>query len=396
MPADTSVKYFHSAMPGAPVLSGTAGSLINVLDACLVNGFGVSAVASLVVAGGVATATISGGHSGEVGSVMLVAGATPSGLNGEKKLLSVGAGNTTLTFDATGISDQTATGSITVKMAGAGWLKSFSGTNLAAYKSGDVAASQCLLRVDDTAAKVARVVGYESMTGISAGTGPFPTATQRSGGTFWAKSNVADGSGRLWVLVADTRMAYLIMRYHSSYTTSTNFVAFGDLLSVKSGDAWGCVLSGYSSDLSGSAPGDANDYGTMRAAGGADELFLARSHTALGGSCRANKSFAIPILPSASTAFASGSGPQRYPNGPDSGIWVGPHYISESTDQSIRGMSPGFFCCPQWVPYDWVAFNFSMTGVSQLPGRELRVNTFGADIAALCGFAFFDVTGPWR
>lgn len=38
MTADTSVKYLHSAMPGAPVLSGTAGSLISVLDACLVNG----------------------------------------------------------------------------------------------------------------------------------------------------------------------------------------------------------------------------------------------------------------------------------------------------------------------------------------------------------------------
>jgi hypothetical protein len=125
--ADTSVKLLHSAMPGAPVLSGTAGALINVLDACLVDGFGVSAVASLVVAGEVATATMSGGHSGEVGSVMTVAGATPSGLNGEQKVLSVGGGNTTLTFDATGIADQTATGSITIKMSGAGWGRRFQG-----------------------------------------------------------------------------------------------------------------------------------------------------------------------------------------------------------------------------------------------------------------------------
>jgi hypothetical protein len=97
---DTSVKYFHSGLTGAPVLSGTAGSLVAVLDACLVNGFAVSAVASLVVASNIATATISGGHSAEVGSVVLVSGATPSGLNSEKKVLSVGAGNTTLTFDA--------------------------------------------------------------------------------------------------------------------------------------------------------------------------------------------------------------------------------------------------------------------------------------------------------
>ena len=35
--AYTGVKYFHSELPGAPVLSGTAGSLQAVLDACLVN-----------------------------------------------------------------------------------------------------------------------------------------------------------------------------------------------------------------------------------------------------------------------------------------------------------------------------------------------------------------------
>jgi hypothetical protein len=51
----------------------------------------------------------------------------------------VGAGNTTLTFDAPGISDQTATGTISLKLAGAGWSKAFTGTNLAAYKSNNVA-----------------------------------------------------------------------------------------------------------------------------------------------------------------------------------------------------------------------------------------------------------------
>jgi hypothetical protein len=96
-------------------------------------------VASLVVASNIATATISGGHSAEVGSVVLVSGATPSGLNSEKKVLSVGAGNTTLTFDAPGISDQTASGTISLKLAGAGWSKEFTGTNLAAYKSNNVA-----------------------------------------------------------------------------------------------------------------------------------------------------------------------------------------------------------------------------------------------------------------
>lgn len=392
MPADTSVKYFHSAMPGAPVLSGTAGARIAVLDACLVNGFGVAAVTSLVVSGGVATATMSGGHSAEIGSVVLVSGATPSGLNGEKKTLSVGGGNTTLTFDATGISDQTASGTISLKLAGAGWLKSFSGTNLAAYQSGNVAASQCLLRVDDTAAKTSRVVGYETMTAISTGSGPFPTATQRSGGSWWTESTVADGSARAWTVVADDRMFYMLTAYHPTYPAGGEFVAFGDVIPVKSGDAWACVLSGYASDKSGGNPGDTNDYGVLRNA--ADELYFARSFSAVGGAAPGYKAFPL-LVPSTSTGWASGNGPMQYPNGPDMGLYLGKMNVFESFYAALRGVSPGLYCCPQNLPPGLFAANARIASTDNLVGRELRVAPFGAG-ATTAAFAFFDTTGPWR
>ena len=391
MPADTTVKYFHSAMAGAPVLSGTAGALINVLDACLVNGFAVSAVASLVVASGVATATISAGHSGEIGSVMLVSGATPSGLNGEKKVLTVGGGNTTLTFDATGIADQTATGTISVKLAGAGWVKSFTGTNLAAYKSGNGAATACLLRVDDTGGKTARCVGYETMTAISTGTGPFPTSVQRSGGTWWTKSTVADGSARPWVLVADDRTFYLLTAYHPTYPAGGAMMAFGDLVPVKSGDAWSCVLSGYASDKSAAAPGDNNDYATMALVTG--ELYLARFYTAVGGAAVAYKAFPL-LVPSASTIITSGQGPMPYPNGPDSGLYLTPLNIFETVWNSLRGLSPGIFCCPQTLPLGLFASSARIAAVDNLLARDLRVVPVGAGTAGT--FAFFDTTGPWR
>lgn len=48
----TAVKFFHSEMPSAPVLSGTAGSLLAILDACLVNGWGLMTATSVVVSGG--------------------------------------------------------------------------------------------------------------------------------------------------------------------------------------------------------------------------------------------------------------------------------------------------------------------------------------------------------
>ncbi len=79
----TAVKYYDSTMSGAPSLSGTAGALVGVLDACLVDGFGSVTVDSLTVASNVATATISGGHQfamiGNTGPVITIAGANPSG-----------------------------------------------------------------------------------------------------------------------------------------------------------------------------------------------------------------------------------------------------------------------------------------------------------------------------
>ena len=67
---------FDSSMTGAPVLSGTAGALRAVLKACMVDGFGAGAVATLTVAAGTATASFAGAHPYSVGTIAQVAGAT--------------------------------------------------------------------------------------------------------------------------------------------------------------------------------------------------------------------------------------------------------------------------------------------------------------------------------
>lgn len=393
MPADTSVKYLHSLMPGAPVLSGTAGSLIAVLDACLVNGFAVSAVASLVVSANVATATIAAGHSAEVGSVVTVSGAAPGGLNGEKKVLSVNVAKTTLTYDATGIGDQAATGAISLKLAGAGWSKPFSGANLAAYRSLNVAATGCYLRVDDTGARVARCVGYESMTGISAGSGPFPNRVQLSGGAYWPKSNASDATARRWAVVADDRQFYVLVGTVATNGASGAVFSFGDLLPKKTGDAWACVLSGFASDISGSA-GLNDDYPTMKAGVTADSLWLARAFFGTGGSQPAFKTF-DPVINN-NTGMASGSGVLPFPNGPDGGLYLGPHRIIETGVLSLRGESAGLYCSPQAIADTWISEPTYLDGIGNLPGRRVLAMPYGGLSGNLSGFVFFDVTGPWR
>lgn len=148
MPLQTDVKFFTSDMPGAPTLNKAAGAIIPVLDACLVNGFDTKTLDSLVVSSNVATATIAAGHSYRKYAVIEISGATPSGLNGQHRITSTTG--TTFTFETTGIADQTATGTITAKMAPAGWSKPFTGTNEAVYAPNKVGASSAFFRVIDT------------------------------------------------------------------------------------------------------------------------------------------------------------------------------------------------------------------------------------------------------
>ena len=99
MTTDTSVKYFDSTMAGAPVLNASIGSMMAILDACLVNGWAVTSADNITVANGVATLHVAAGHPfKKVGQVMLVAG-NGNALDGEQKITAMTA--TTLVFAAT-------------------------------------------------------------------------------------------------------------------------------------------------------------------------------------------------------------------------------------------------------------------------------------------------------
>ena len=196
---------FDSSQPGAPSLPGVAGALRTLLKACLVDGFGAGAVATLTVSAGVATATYAGAHPFKVGYVAQYAGATPAGLNGNKVILS--ATGTSVTFAAPGVPDGAATGTITSKAAPAGWVELFPGAlaNVLAVKPSAAEASGSVLRLDDTGTTTARVVGYEFLSAISTGDGAFPTEAQVPGGLYWPKSNVASTASRPWWVFADER-----------------------------------------------------------------------------------------------------------------------------------------------------------------------------------------------
>lgn len=392
-PVDTSVKYLHSAMVGAPVLSGTAGALIAVLDACLVNGWGLKSVDSLVIVNNVATTNIASGHSAEVGSVVEIAGATPATLNGEQKVTAVTA--TSVSFATSGLTDQTATGAITLKLASLGWSKPFSGTNLAAYRSNDVTGTRMFLRVDDTATQNARVSGYENLTAISTGTGQFPTAIQLSGGGYWGKSNQANTTARGWTICGDSRGFYIFIQNHSLYSNSNLSYFFGDISSVKSNDPYACILSmgiGDESINSNQISGLHTQTFSSTA-----YAYIARSYTGIGS---ANTAFRYASNMWSNSSYYSGdynnANLTPFPNPADGGLYTTPVLVTEGGTRALRGFLPGFYVIPQSVPLNQFAPRDTVVGITGLPSKTLRATWHNSSSTDGSSVSLIETTGPWR
>ncbi len=389
----TSVRYFHWQMPGAPELTRTQGSLIAILDACLVNGFNLRPVTTLVVDAGVATVTTATAHGYEVDTVVRISGASPAGLNGDHRVLS--ATSTTFTF-ATAQPNGTASGSIEARLAPAGWEKPFSGTNIGVYRSPNPESTRFFLRVDDSGVALtdARVVGFESMTDANTGTNAFPTTTQLSGGAFWPKADWGEASTpRAWVIIADDRTFYYWC--HTMTNTSTHGRAgavqgFGDFTPLNSADAFACYLAGYPSVIGGSS-------GTQPPLGGESGLvWIARSHTGFAGAeAHQTRPLAARNVSTSSISGASGFGP--FPNPADNSLILAPAVFT-SSNMGLRGYARGLW----WVCNAVAAANFTtrtkVDGVGPLTGKRFMslkdsAPSTGGGVAPC---VFVDIKGPWE
>jgi hypothetical protein len=377
--------WYTSAMAGSVQLPGQPGKLIDVIDSCLISGFGSKTLSSLTVASGLATATVSTGHEFLDHVVALVEGSTPSGLNGKKRITVINS--TTFTFDATGISDQTATGTITAKMAPPGtWTKAFSGTNTAAYQSTDIASLGMYCRVDDSAGTYARVRGYLTIadqTEMDADNGAtgFPNNTQMSGGGYWHKSNASSSATRAWALYADEAAFYLFTDPVNDGTFGGGGM-FGDAATDIAIDPYSCMVN-YSSSSN-----PAVSLTVINTFGGTAAAALARSISGTGGSV-----LSVHHSNSRSTTMGYGAGAMPVYNAAAVDLRLWPVEAWE-TDAYCRGLMPGL-----WNPVvKFASLAHSGTvkqGIVSLPGRQIRLQITGAAGSGYytCGI---DITGPWR
>lgn len=377
--ADTSVKWFHSAMQDAPVCSGTVGALIQILDACLINGFSVRTPDSVVVSGGVATVSISAGNPYDKHAVIEVAGASDPTLNAQWRVAS--ASGSSFTFDCPGVADGTISGA-TIKRAGAGWGKPFSGTNLAVYQSLASDSTQLYLRVDDTDARYARARGYETMSDVSAGVGPFPTLGQHVETSWnWIKSDTINATARDWAVIADDRFMWVMIKASNSATYGRIPHYFGDAIPFDPLDKYCCVITASNTNQ----PTGANHPCAVVGFASSDHgRYYARNYEGTSG-------------PIKHTAFSVSSA-----------LWVGDIAAATAIPGSIRVAGPVFLAAATTTSF---GFRAKLPGV--LPTLErpefadlsvhenddkaiLAVTIVGRSGSENRVISLFDISGPWR
>lgn len=401
-PVDTSVKHFLSTMTGAPALSGTVGSMIALLDALLVTGFDTKTLTSLTVVGGVATAAFSGQHSAIVDSVILVAGVAGgpagwAGHNGEQKVTAVGAG---LVRFATTLPDGTYTGTISIKMAPAGWVKAFAGTNIAVYQSTDPQSSKMLLRVDDSNAQFVRVRGFETMQDANIGTGLFPLDSQQGGGGYWPKSSAASNNPVGWAFAADSRFFYISTLPGTANAANRqigNIRAFGDpVVTRPSGDAYACLLNYSTSGTS------YTQFDNCLSSTSAGISACARAYSGL-GSCVLHKLNVWGGGASAAQTSGITGIHGAFPNPIDGGLYLARRFIGTADNNFPRAEIPGSYQMLQSAGYDNFRSGDRVPGTGALTGKTLvAVHGSGGnnfDYTSSSGntsVLFIDVTGPWR
>lgn len=403
----TDVKIYRSSDPGAPTLTGSAGKIVNLLKTCLVDGYNEITIDSMTRNGSIVTCTVSSGNIFPEYAVIEISGAIQNEYNGLHRVQ--GVSSTQFTFELPeGVTPETpATGTITAKIAPAGWEMPFisADNNRAVFKSADPSSTGLFLYVDDTNAATyrARVKGYESVTDIDTRTYPFPYSVDDSAWVYWRKSSDS-GTARDWTLIADSRLFYLyIDQFCQVY-------AFGDVKSFIPGDSYNCIVAGDWSE--------SNDYyGGIFSWNVVEKMvpgaYIARGISGSQGDARIINANVISSALINNSAYAYYSFPSptgrwrcEYPLASSGGIMVYPVVIREKNGSyaSVRGIYSGAYD-PSVADGD-SGIHKQILEIDAMPGRIfLFLKILGAyyqgpgtsrNYGRRSGAVGFDIIGPWE
>lgn len=344
------VRIYRSTDAAAPVLTGVAGSLVALLDACLVNGYG-----ALTAAGWTKAFT-----------------AANKGAYKQNLTASNNAAGMLLYVDDTG--------------PGAGGAKEARATGF-----------ETMTAITPTGTGQFPTAG-QSAIGV--------------GAVVIRKSATADATARAWTLIANGQTIYLFIE-SGDQTAPLGALAFtfGDFKSYKTGDQYAVQIIGRQTEnVAGSQYEPLQGIGGAAAMNLGNKMFghyIARSWTGLGGSVQCVKTADWGKLGSSTTNndatalihqwsadanllwnnaaanFTIGRNSSKVqlstPNGPDGGLWLSPLFLGHNF--SLRGYLPGLWCPLHDRPF---SHNDTLTIASgSLTGKSMICQQISAYIGGL-------------
>ena len=376
------VKFIHSGMRGAPKKSGTPGCVPAIFDAALVNGFGEVTAQSVTITRGKVRVVLNANEGFSTDTTVIVSGASVPSVNGEHTVTAEAANIVTW---PTVEGDQAVTGTIKVKVAPLNWIKPFSGTNLAVYKSPALESSGSYLFVDDAQALYTRFATYETMSDISTGTGRCPPLATEYALAY--KSETADTTALPWWIIGDDLGFYYCTNSYLGYDAVGQFW-FGDAVPDRSNDKYRFLLSGvmavYNTHV-GSVPVSSltND----------SNCYISRPINGIGAPMKIRYGADGPggFAPS---GYAQPNG--NYPAQSNNGLLLSRSQYNDTNGR--RGIVPGGYFVSVNGLYNYFNNGTVIEGQKDMAGKRL-LHLFASEIASASGSNvgsfIYDITGPW-
>lgn len=334
------VRVFRSTDASAPVLDGVAGSLVGVLDACLVSGYGATVAAGWTIAYTAVNQRVYTMGAGGTGFSLEVNDAGPGSYGGREAR-------------AWGIEAPTGLG------AGTG---RFPSTGQTAVGSGDAVCIKKSSTADGTA-RPWTIVADENVFYLFVDTGDYTTVSPVTY-PFMFGDIAPYSSSDNWncLIIGRTREAYAYQSPSSATGTWTgkSFTAWIE---------WFAALNGF---------GNNDNFLTNTLHG----HFMARNYTGVGGSLKVGKVSDLLLAGFATNTWYTptmgyhGTGPYTssfsewpaifaYPHAPDNGLYTAPVYVVHNG--IIRGYMRGMWCPLQDRP---CAHNDTYSGTGNLAGKS--------------------------
>jgi hypothetical protein len=362
----TTVRTYRSTDASAPTLTGSAGALVALLDACLVNGYGSQSAAGWTIA---YTAT----------SQRAYRNSATDGTGYYLNIDDTGGG-------AGGAREAFCTGFVTMSALGTG-------------------------------------TGQFPLSGqLALGSAP-------SGAVVARKSSTADSTARAWTMVADDTVFYLIMETgDQTYPMPGSMLAFGDFFSVASGDTCHCMIVGRNQVNTGASNqewfGQVNGMGSGSNQQAQILTFTLGGHylagmyngvrNVIGSTSFGKHTDTIKMgAPGFGATSSSGTTPCAnngynqllignnysvplffpYPNGPDGGLYMDRLWIH--ANGMLRGYFKGIWCPLQSLPMN---HNDTFNGTGAISTKSFLAQNlmgYGYSAATIPAQIFLETSSTW-